>query len=156
LQRWETLPGIFWSFPSDEPKPTANVLVEHSDPTLKKVVGSRPLLVSGRYGAGQVLYLGFNGTWRWRKAGRQAEFFDKFWIQAVRYLVEGRSLEGRRRGYVNGTRSISHSADQASIMRGWNTAKPMKPRWSIDCATPPLRSVTRSLCARARCRSCRS
>ncbi|MCI0360268.1 MAG: hypothetical protein L0211_17465, partial [Planctomycetaceae bacterium] len=29
-----------------------------------------------------------------------AEFFDTFWIQAVRYLVEARSLEGRRRGYV--------------------------------------------------------
>ena len=55
-------------------------------------------MVSGRYGAGQVLYFGFNGTWRWRKAGSQAEFFDKFWIQAVRYLVESRSLEGRRRG----------------------------------------------------------
>ena len=100
LKRWETLPGIFWSFPSQEPKPASTVLLEHSDPTLRSVEGSRPLLVAGRYGSGHTLYLGFNGTWRWRKAGRQAEFFDKFWIQAVRYLVEGRSLEGRRRGYV--------------------------------------------------------
>ncbi len=100
LQRWETLPGIFWSFPTLEPKPASTVLLEHSDPTLRSVEGSRPLLVAGRYGSGHTLYLGFNGTWRWRKAGRQAEFFDKFWIQAVRYLVEGRSLEGRRRGYV--------------------------------------------------------
>jgi len=100
LKRWETLPGIFWSFPSVEPKPTAQVLVEHSDPTLRRTEGARPLLVSGRYGAGQVLYLGFNGTWRWRKAGSQAEFFDKFWVQAVRHLVESRSLEGRRRGNV--------------------------------------------------------
>ena len=100
LQRWETLPGIFWSFPTLGPKPASTVLLEHSDPTLRSVEGSRPLLVAGRYGSGHTLYLGFNGTWRWRKAGRQAEFFDKFWIQAVRYLVEGRSLEGRRRGYV--------------------------------------------------------
>jgi hypothetical protein len=57
-------------------------------------------MVAGRYGSGHTLYLGFNGTWRWRRAGRQAEFFDKFWIQAIRYLVEGRSLEGRRRGDV--------------------------------------------------------
>lgn len=100
LHRWETLPGIFWSFPSKDARPTAEVLVEHSDPTLRSVEGSRPLLVAGRYGSGHTLYIGFNGTWRWRKAGRQAEFFDKFWIQAIRYLVEGRSLEGRRRGYV--------------------------------------------------------
>lgn len=98
LQRWETLPGIFWSFPSQGPKPTAQVLLEHSDPTLRSVEGSRPLIVAGRYGSGHTLYLGMNGTWRWRRAGRQAEFFDKFWIQSVRYLVEGRSLEGRRRG----------------------------------------------------------
>jgi uncharacterized membrane protein len=115
LQRWETLPGIFWSFPSLEAKPTAQVLVEHSDPTLRSVEGSRPLMVSGRYGAGQVLYLGFNGTWRWRKAGSQAEFFDKFWIQAVRYLVESRSLEGRRRGSVQTDRDRYEIGDKVAI-----------------------------------------
>jgi hypothetical protein len=79
------------------------------------VEGSRPLLVAGRYGSGHTLYLGFNGTWRWRKAGRQAEFFDKFWIQAVRYLVEGRSLEGRRRGYVQTERDRYDIGDKVRI-----------------------------------------
>ncbi len=115
LQRWETLPGIFWSFPSQEPKPTATVLLEHSDPTLRSVEGSRPLLVAGRYGSGHTLYLGFNGTWRWRRAGRQAEFFDKFWIQSVRYLVEGRSLEGRRRGYVQADRDRYEVGERITI-----------------------------------------
>jgi len=115
LQRWETLPGIFWSFPSEQPKPTSQVLIEHSDPTLRKVEGSRPLLVSGRYGAGQVLYLGFNGTWRWRKAGNQAEFFDRFWIQAVRFLVESRSLEGRRRGNVQTDRDLYEIGDKVTV-----------------------------------------
>ena len=81
-------------------------------PTLRSVEGSRPLMVAGRYGSGHTLYLGFNGTWRWRKAGRQAEFFDKFWIQAIRYLVEGRSLEGRRRGYVQTDRDRYEIGDQ--------------------------------------------
>jgi len=115
LQRWETLPGIFWSFPCKDARPTAQVLLEHSDPTLRSVEGSRPLLVAGRYGSGHTLYLGFNGTWRWRRAGRQAEFFDKFWIQAVRYLVEGRSLEGRRRGYVQTDRDRYEIGDKVTI-----------------------------------------
>jgi hypothetical protein len=115
LQRWETLPGIFWSFPSKDAKPTAQVLLEHSDPTLRSVEGSRPLLVAGRYGSGHTLYLGFNGTWRWRRAGRQAEFFDKFWIQATRYLVEGRSLEGRRRGYVQTDRDRYEIGEKITI-----------------------------------------
>jgi hypothetical protein len=115
LQRWETLPGIFWSFPSQGPKPTAQVLLEHSDPTLRSVEGSRPLIVAGRYGSGHTLYLGMNGTWRWRRAGRQAEFFDKFWIQSVRYLVEGRSLEGRRRGYVQTDRDRYEVGEKINI-----------------------------------------
>jgi len=115
LRRWETLPGIFWSFPSKDAKPTSQVLVEHSDPTLRSVEGSRPLMVAGRYGSGHTLYLGFNGTWRWRKAGRQAEFFDKFWIQAIRYLVEGRSLEGRRRGYVETDRDRYEIGERITI-----------------------------------------
>ncbi|QDU30970.1 hypothetical protein ETAA8_61230 [Anatilimnocola aggregata] len=115
LQRWETLPGIFWSFPSQGPKPTAQVLLEHSDPTLRSVEGSRPLIVAGRYGSGHTLYLGMNGTWRWRRAGRQAEFFDKFWIQSVRYLVEGRSLEGRRRGYVQTDRDRYEVGEKIQI-----------------------------------------
>jgi hypothetical protein len=115
LRRWETLPGIFWSFPSSDAKPTAQVLVEHSDPTLRSVEGSRPLMVAGRYGSGHTLYLGFNGTWRWRKAGRQAEFFDKFWIQTIRYLVEGRSLEGRRRGYVQTNRDRYEIGEKVEI-----------------------------------------
>lgn len=115
LRRWETLPGIYWSFPAQDARPTAQVLVEHSDPTLHNTFGSRPLLVAGRYGSGHTLYLGFNGTWRWRKAGRQAEFFDKFWIQAIRYLVEGRSLEGRRRGYVQTDRDRYEIGERITI-----------------------------------------
>jgi von Willebrand factor type A domain len=104
LRRWRSLPGVFWSFPCQQAKPTAEVLVEHSDPALASAAGARPLLVAGRSGAGHTLWLGFNGTWRWRKAGQQAEYFDKFWIQAIRFLVAGRSLAGGRRGTLESDR----------------------------------------------------
>ena len=96
--RWESLPGVYWSFPSLEAKPTSTVLLEHGDPTLRSAEGARPMLVSGRYGSGNVLYVGFQGTWRWRRVGNDAEFFDRFWLQAIRHLTQGRSLEGSRRG----------------------------------------------------------
>jgi hypothetical protein len=101
LRRWHSLPGVLWSFPASEAAPAATMLAEHSDLALRGERGQpRPLLVAGRYGSGNTIYLGFNGTWRWRSVGREAEFFDKFWIQAVRFLAEGRGLENRRRGYV--------------------------------------------------------
>lgn len=115
LKRWETLPGIFWSFPAVDIKPTAQALLEHSDPALRSVEGPRPLLVTGRYGPAQVVYLGFNGTWRWRKVGNQAEFFDKFWVQTVRHLVEGRSLEGRRRGVMQTDRDRYEIGDRVVL-----------------------------------------
>jgi hypothetical protein len=105
LARWKSFPGIYWSFPSKEAKPAARVLIEHSDPTLRQIEGSRPLLVTGQYGSGRTVFVGFNGTWRWRKVGRNAEFFNRFWLQSTRYLVEGRSLEGKRRGTIETDRT---------------------------------------------------
>jgi hypothetical protein len=100
LERWKSFPGIYWSFPAKEAKPAARVLIEHSDPTLRRIEGPRPLLVTGQFGSGRTVYLGFSDTWRWRKVGRNAEFFNRFWLQTTRYLVEGRSLEGKRRGTI--------------------------------------------------------
>jgi hypothetical protein len=93
---WDAVPGVFWSFPSAGPKPGAVTLLEHSDPRLRVKDTARPLLVTGQYGGGRTIYMGFNGTWRWRKLGERA--FDRFWVQAVRFLVEGRVAGGKRRG----------------------------------------------------------
>ena len=115
LSRWESLPGIFWSFPCEQARPTTQVLLEHTDPTLRNSFGARPMMVAGRAGAGHTLYLGFQGVWRWRQAGRQAEFFDRFWIQSIRHLAEGRSLEGQRRGVVRTDRERYEVGDRVSI-----------------------------------------
>jgi hypothetical protein len=113
LARWQELPGVYWSFPVLGPKPTAQVLIEHSDHTLRDA--PRPLLVVGRAGSANTVWLGFNGTWRWRRAGRQAEFFDRFWIQTVRFLVESRSLKGRRRGYIQTDRDYYEIGDRINV-----------------------------------------
>ncbi len=96
---WSQMPGIYWSFPALAPKPTARVLMEHGDQV--NAEGNQPLIAAGRYGAGTVLYMGFQGTWRWRPLGLQAQFFDRFWIQVTRFLVENRSLQGSRRGFID-------------------------------------------------------
>jgi hypothetical protein len=115
-QRWETLPGIFWSYPAQGPKPTAQVLLEHSDTALRTEDGSRPLLVTGRYGAGNTAFIGFNGTWRWRQTGKEAEFFDKFWVKTVRYLADARSSKGRRYGSLETDKDRYEVGDRISII----------------------------------------
>ena len=99
LKIWSLMPGIYWSFPAARAKPTARVLMERGDQV--SADGNQPLMVSGRFGAGSVLYVGFQGTWRWRPIGLQAQYFDRFWIQVVRFLVETRSLQGSRRGFID-------------------------------------------------------
>ena len=100
IELWEKLPPIYWSFPASSAKPSARVLLEHSDPALRTSNKARPLLVTGNFGSGRVVYLGLEGTYLWRRAGRDAEFFKRFWLQCTRYLVESQSLGGKRRGTV--------------------------------------------------------
>lgn len=96
---WNSMPGVFWSYPSRK-RPGGLVMIEHTDPQLRRGEENRPLMVEGRYGGGRVLYVGFTGSWRWRRIGRDSEFFDKFWVQSVRYLIEGRRLGAGRRGTI--------------------------------------------------------
>ncbi len=100
---WGLMPGISWSFPTKDAKATARVLIERGDQV--SADGNQPLLVSGRYGAGSVLFFGFQGTWKWRPLGLQAQYFDRFWVQVVRFLVETRSLQGSRRGFLDREKS---------------------------------------------------
>jgi len=135
FSRWETLPGVYWSFPAQEAKPAARVLIEHSDPTLRRTEGSRPLLVTGQYGSGRTVYIGFNGTWRWRRIGPNAEFFRRFWIQTTRYLVEGRSLEGKRRGLMETEKDVYDLGDSVKV-----TAQ-LKDRMYRPLASPQIEAI---------------
>ena len=112
-KRWEEMPSIYWSFPTLKAKPATQTLMERGDQVNEE--GNQPLIVAGRYGAGNVLYFGFNGTWRWRRVGVQAQYFDRFWIQVVRFLVETRSLQGSRRGVVDPDRTEYELGDQMTF-----------------------------------------
>ncbi len=114
LKIWSTLPGIYWSFPTGAAKPTSRVLLERGDQV--NAEGNQPLMVTGRYGAGTVLYMGFQGTWKWRPAGVQAQFFDRFWIQVVRFLVETRSLQGSRRGFIDVDKTEFELGDRITLI----------------------------------------
>lgn len=113
LRLWNLMPGIFWSFPTLVAKPTAQVLMERGDQI--NVEGNQPLLVTGRYGRGNVVYMGFMGTWRWRRVGLRAQYFDRFWIQVVNYLVETRSLQGKRRGMIDTDRNEYELGEKVTL-----------------------------------------
>ena len=45
-----------------------------------------PLVATQLYGRGPVLYLGFDGTWRWRYV-EEAAYYNRFWSNTLEYLA---------------------------------------------------------------------
>lgn len=96
--RWSTAARVYWYYPVLREKPVATVLMRHGDPRMQNAYGSHVLFATQYVGSGRVAFLGFDGTWRWREYGDI--LFDKFWVQTIRYLVEGKLTGGNRRGML--------------------------------------------------------
>ena len=95
---WSALPGVYWHFPVRREKPLATVLMRHSNPRMVSAFGPHVLMATQLAGAGRSMFLGLNSTWRWRRDDER--YFNRFWIQSLRFLVEGKLLGGRTRGLI--------------------------------------------------------
>ncbi len=98
LAVWRQLTGVYWHYPVRREKPLATVLLRHSNPRMANAYGPHVLLATQFFGAGRTGFLAFDSTWRWRRFGEQ--YFNRFWIQLLRHLMEGRILGGSRRGVL--------------------------------------------------------
>ncbi|MEZ6053521.1 MAG: VWA domain-containing protein [Planctomycetaceae bacterium] len=112
LQVWETLPPLYWLFDEAERKPGAQVLVEH--PTRRNEAGPLPVIVSQRYGAGQVLFHASDELWRWRERVED-RYYGRYWLQMVRYLSRSK-LRGSEQGLELVTnRSVYQQGDAIEL-----------------------------------------
>lgn len=98
LEAWSRLEGVFWHYPVRREKPAATVLLRHGNPRMAGPYGPHVLYAVQYAGSGRTAWLGFNSTWRWQRYG--PEYFERFWIQAIRYLMEGKLLGGKQRGVI--------------------------------------------------------
>ena len=94
-QVWSKLPGVYWVFPVKKEKPGASVLLRSSDPSRVTSQGAGILLAAHFFGPGRTVFVASDETYAWRGVSRVA--YQRFWIQLMRYLVEGRLLGGQRR-----------------------------------------------------------
>lgn len=104
---WQSVGEVYWHFPVLREKPAATVLMRHGDARMKNSYGGHVLAAVQYVGAGRAGFLGFDATWRWRPYGEAV--FDRFWIQTIRYLAEGRVLGGTRRA------TLLTESDQYSV-----------------------------------------
>ncbi len=114
LIKWQSMPDVYWSFPATGAKPSGRVLIQRAE-SASTGDTLRPILASGRYGVGRTVYMGFNGTWRWRRTPNEIPYYRRFWLQTLRYLVEGRSSAGGGRGELETDRERYELGEQVTV-----------------------------------------
>lgn len=83
---WEQLPPVYWTARVARAKPAADVLLVDPDPAKASRFGKMPVMALQQYGMGQVLYMGTDNTWRWRK-NENERVFEKIWGQIVERMA---------------------------------------------------------------------
>jgi hypothetical protein len=93
---WDNLGKLPWYQPVAALHEQAFALAEH--PTDKCADGKtpQPLIAVRQYGKGQVVYLGFNETWRLRRRYGE-KYYRQFWSQLIYHLGMSHALGGDKR-----------------------------------------------------------
>jgi len=89
---WDRIPGFHFWFPVAGLKPIATSLAGHPSPEFRVGGKDMPVIALQKLGAGRVLFLGTDETYRWRSIYEDA--YNRFWVNGVRYLFEGRLQAG--------------------------------------------------------------
>ena len=95
---WASLPGVWWYLPVLREKPLAAALMRHGAAAAATHLGKPVLLAAQPFGSGRTVFMAFDNTWRWRATGEQ--YFNRFWIQLVRYLAQPRREGVSKRGTI--------------------------------------------------------
>jgi hypothetical protein len=83
---WAKLPPIYWIAPVARAKPAAEVFLVDPSPTRSTRYGKMPVVAAQQYGMGQVMWVGTDNTWRWRK-NKGDEQYVTLWGQVIQRLA---------------------------------------------------------------------
>jgi hypothetical protein len=117
---WGNLPGPVWAFLAAA-KPAATVWMtaltpEHAELDAER---QRALIVHQYYGFGQVVWMGFDATWRWRhRVGDK--YHHQFWGQLVRWAASSKIAAGNE--------FVRFGPEQAEVEAGRDVV--LRARWS--------------------------
>jgi uncharacterized membrane protein len=113
-QFWKELPPVFWIARTARAKPAAEVLLTDADAARETRHGKIPVVALQSYGLGQVMYIGTDNTWRWRK-NIGDRYYTTFWGQIIQRLALQRLLGGSKRTQLATDRSNYTVGDRIPI-----------------------------------------
>lgn len=111
---WNNLGAIPWYQPVARPHPNATILAEHPTDTCVDGVTPQPLIAIRRYGRGEVIYLGFNETWRLRRKYGEL-YYRQFWGQMIHRLGLSHALGTQKRFVVRTDRQQYQADDKVFL-----------------------------------------
>jgi hypothetical protein len=95
IRRWRELPPIYWAARVARAKPAAEALLVDADPA-KAIRGEKmPIVALQQYGLGQVIFVGTDNTWRWRR-NKGDEFYITLWGQMIQRIAMPHLLGSKR------------------------------------------------------------
>jgi uncharacterized membrane protein len=91
---WRKLPELYWLLSAPDLRPAARVLAVH--PTLADSTGQPlPVVTMQFVGAGKVIMIGTDETYRWSQYLGSDIFYARYWMQVLRYLSRSKLLSDR-------------------------------------------------------------
>ena len=83
---WAKLPPVYWVAPVARAKPAAEVFLQDPSANRSTRYGKMPVVAAQQYGMGQVMCIGTDNTWRWRK-NKGDEQYVTLWGQVIQRLA---------------------------------------------------------------------
>lgn len=113
-QAWDNLGPLHWYCPVARPHPQATVLAEHPAERCLDGRTPQPLIAIRRFGRGEVVYVGFNETWRLRRKYGE-RYYRQFWGQMIHRLGLSHALGSQKR-FVVRTDAESYRVDDDVVV----------------------------------------
>jgi hypothetical protein len=113
-QLWAQLPPIYWVARVARPKPAAEVLLVDPDPAKESRFGKMPVIAVQQYGLGQVMFVGTDNTWRWRKNAGDF-FYTLIWGQISQRISIQRLLGVSKRTQLNSDKQNYFTGDRVTV-----------------------------------------
>lgn len=119
------LPPLRWAQDLGTLRPGTRTLADATGQAGPATGDRAPLIVLYRFAGGEVIYVGTDETWRWRRAGGEV-YFEQFWIQLIRKLGRARvqQLDDRARFTVEpprvelgATQLVELTIDDPALLR---------------------------------------
>ncbi len=111
---WRQLPPVYWVARVSRPKPAAEVLLVDPDPAKESRFGKMPVLAVQQYGLGQVMFIGTDNLWRWRKNAGDF-YYTAVWGQIAQRVSIQRLLGISKRTQLTTDRQNYLSGDRVTV-----------------------------------------